>query len=281
MNGNDHERGTARRPGGALLALGLAALVLSPVFFSPGCGGGRKGGAISLARQAPQDSFALYYPVPSATAARVAPYSVNADLTNVVGASVAPADQEARRALAVHGFVAVPGTRGRLDLAYRDISAPKFVTLDAALFALHSLGSRILYRLERDVLAADLGELLRAMLDGMRGIYEDTEGAVREAASADLAFLGVASRLLGQEAELPREAAELAEKELALISGMGGEATSPLTGTRVDYGRPALGSRLPGQRLLGGGGERTQPLPHDAAGIRGLRNELSVGGPRG
>ncbi len=219
------------------MAVGLAALVLSLALLSQGCGGGRKGGAISLARQASQDSFALYYPVPSATAARVAPYSVSADLSNVAGASAAPTDQEARRALAAHGFVAVAGSRGRLDLAYRDISAPKFVTLDAALFALHSLGSRILYGLERDVLAADLGELLRSMLEGMRGIYEEAGGAVREAASADLAYLGVASRLLGQEAELPREAAELAEKELELISGGGGEATSPLMGTRVDYGR--------------------------------------------
>ncbi len=214
----------------------LAALVLASAFLSAGCGRGEGSRRIVLSGRSWQDSFAYYYPVSAATAGHVSPYTVGGDLSGVVGISSVALSAEARRYLASHGFVAVPGSRGRIDHAYREISAPKFVTLDAVLFSFHCLVARVLHNLERGILAGDIGELARAMLKSLRGFYEEAEGAVREAALVDLAYLGVAVKLLGDEAELPPEAADLADKELALVAGAQGEAVSPLLGVSVDYG---------------------------------------------
>ncbi len=211
------------------------SLVLTCLPQGCGCGGSPGGGEINLSGRAYQDAFALYYPVPAATAGHVPPYSVGADLSGLAGASASALSAEARRDLAAHGFVALRGSWERIDQAYRAITAPRFVTLDAALFAFHCLAARVLHNLELEVLADDLRGLVRAMLESMRGLFEEAEGVVREAALADLAFLGVASGLLGDEVGLPPEARELADKELALVTGAAGKAVSPLFGTSVDY----------------------------------------------
>ncbi len=221
----------------AAVFLVLAALLPAWPTFPAGCGGGEGRSAIELTAHVMEDRFALYYPVPVVTAARVAPYAVSADLSNVAGAAAAPQDREARQALAAHAFVAVPGGYDRIDRAYREMGGAKFVTLDAALFAFHCLSTRIHHNLERGVLAGDLRELVGGMLEVVLGWYREAEGAVREAVLADLAYLGVAAGLLGCEADLPPEAARLVKEELALVRGGGEKAVSPLFGTAVDYGR--------------------------------------------
>lgn len=235
MSGADPMEVRVRPAYRAAVFLVLAALLPAWLTFPAGCGGGEA--RIELSTHVMEDRFALYYPVPAATAARVAPYAMSADLSGVAGAAAAPPNREARQALAAHAFVAVPGEYDRIDRAYREMGGAKFVTLDAALFAFHCLGTRIHHNLESDVLVGDLRKLVNGMLEVVLGWYREAKGAVREAALAALAYLGVAADLLDCEADMPPEAACLVEEELALVRGGGEKAVSPLFGTAVDYGR--------------------------------------------
>ena len=251
MGSSAHLAGHGRRLLGRW-AFALPALVLALAAGIPTCGCDGGGREVKLSGRALRDSFALYYPVPAATAARVAPYAVGADLSGVAGLSAAALDQEARRVLVSQGFVAEAGKSGSIDEAYRGITAAKFVTLDAPLYAFHRLSSRILERLEREVFRADLEKLVPALLEVMSGMYGEAGGTVRGAALADLAYLGVAARLLGLEVGLPPEADEIAEAELSLVSGAAGVSVSPLLGAPVDYGRFRTRGRFgPGSGMEG------------------------------
>jgi hypothetical protein len=218
------------------IAVALTILAVLSAAVLTGCGGGEeKISEIVLSNIALQDSFALYYPVPVTGAAQVQPYSVSPNLSNVVGAGAAGLSPELVRMLGSQGFAAVAGGAGSINDIYQDIGGAKFVSLDALTHTFHFLIGYSLLEIENNVLLADLDGLIGSLYESVEAMYRGSEGVVREAALADLGYLGVAARLLGLEVDVPAEVAGTVEEELALIASASAVTISPLFGYEEDY----------------------------------------------
>jgi hypothetical protein len=217
----------------------VMAFALLPLLIIPaGCGGG-EGGAIKeieLSSLSSQDSLALYYPVPSTSPARIPPYEVRQDLSNVQGRRDAALPSALTRRLAENGFVVTLGNEKHIYDVYRGLSGSKFITVDALLHSFHVLCQYSLWEMEKEVFPEDLRDLVALLYDTMQRIWCGSQGKVEEAALSDLAFLGVAARLLEVEVDLPQEIQSEVEEELELISAHSGWAPSPIFGSREDYG---------------------------------------------
>lgn len=212
------------------------ACLLTLLLFPASCGGT---GTVEIALSPipPRGSFALYYPVQSSTAPRVPAYAVSPDLSNVAGAAGAGLPAGLVRALGTQGCAATPGGEDRLYEVYRDREGAKFVTVDAMLQAFNLLSSYALREMESERFRPDLRSLVASLHAGMEGMYDGADGRVRDAAAQVLAYLGVAARLLGLEADVPPEVKAEVDDELALIAGHAGPAASPIFGYGEDYGQ--------------------------------------------
>lgn len=183
-----------------------------------------------------QDCMALYYPVPSTTAGRVPDYRISPDLSNVEGAARAPLSPQARKMLAEQGFAVLPAEGyDSLCQVYLSSGLPRFVTVDAVFDAFRLLGLRTLWEVEKGSLRDELEALLSSLRDVVHSMYRDSSGPVREAAGKVLAFLGVALRLMGVEAEVPEEVRGAVEEECRLVEEASGPAVSPVFGYAEDY----------------------------------------------
>ena len=219
------------------IAVALVVLLALLLMLPAGCGGGDEG-AISevvLGSLALQDSFALYYPVPATTTPRVPAYTVNPGLSNVVGADGVNMPPGVASTLALQGFAAVAGASDNIYQVYQDNAGAKFVTVDALLQTFHLLYTYALRDAEEGSLAADLKALVASLYDTVERMYRGSEGTVREAALSDLAYLGVAARLLSVETALPPEVADMVGEELVLIAGHTGTAVSPIFKSQEYY----------------------------------------------
>lgn len=216
-------------------AVAVSILLLLPV--SAGCGGGGRAGEIVLGAVPGQDVFALYYPVPTSVAAAVPDYVVSPDLSNVAGARGSGLPAGVARLLGTQGFAVAPGAEESFYRAYQGLTGARFVTLDALLHAFRTLCEYSLRDAEKLFLRDDLEGLVASLCGRVRAFYGDTEGKVREAALKDLAFLAVAARLLGLDAEVPPDAQGMVEEELSLIAARSGQAVSPVFGCAEDYSR--------------------------------------------
>jgi Protein of unknown function (DUF3160) len=219
------------------LFIAIASSLLATLLVLPaGCGGGGdKITEIELSSLVPQDFFALYYPVAASTIPSVPAYTVSLNLSGVGGVSTAALPAQVKRALGTQGFVAVAGGSGNIYDVYSSAEGPRFVTLDAVMNAFDGLCANTLGIIEGGYLAGDLKGLVLALYDTVRRMHEGSEGTVREAALIDLAYLGVAARLLEHEVAVPPEAEGMVSEELALIADQAGSAPSPIFGYAQDY----------------------------------------------
>ncbi len=247
--------GSGRQPGLTpwLVAASVCAVLVSLLILPAGCGGGgEKITEIELGNLTLQDSFALYYPVTASTTPRVPAYTVSLNLSDVGGASTAGLPAEVVRALGTQGFAAVMGGSGTIYDVYSGAAGPKFVTVDAIMNAFDGLRANTLGIVENDYLAGDLDGLVLALYDTVQRMFEGSEGTVREAVLIDLAYLGVAARLLGNEVAVPPEAEGMVGEELALIAGGDGSSPSPVFGYTQDYSLYAPSGRYPGDGGMDG-----------------------------
>jgi hypothetical protein len=222
----------------AFIAAVLIVFMVCLAMLPAGCGGG--GEEITQAELqdlALQDSFALYYPVSASITPSVPAYTVSMDLSDVVGMDAASLPAGVARTLAAQGFVTVAGGGESMFDAYLDIAGPKFVTIDVVMHALDRLRIYALGDIERGSLVEDLGGLISALYDTTLRMRDGCEGKVRDAALSNLAYLGVAARLLGIEVAVTPEVEASVNGEIALIEAASGEAPSPLSGYVHDYSR--------------------------------------------
>ncbi len=226
------------------VAMALALLFFVSVALPTGCGGG--GGEIVLSNLALQDSFALYYPVPVTGAADVQTYNVSPNLSNVVGARDAGLSPGVAGKLGSQGFAAVAGGTDEIFRIYQDTAGAKFVSVDALVYTFRFLADYALLEIEDEILPADMDGLIGALFDEVETMYRSSDGVVREAALADLGYLGVAARLLGLEVDIPTEVAAAVEDEIALIASASAETISPLFGYEEDYTRYEPAGRYAG-----------------------------------
>jgi hypothetical protein len=220
----------------------LVVLVLIPLLSlmpAAGCGGGGEGAIseIVLSNIVPQDSFTLYYPVTALSAGRVQPYSFSLNLSGVAGTGAVKVPAAVARTLGTQGFAGIVGGEEHIYEVYQGTAAAKFVTTDALLHSFHALYDYTLRDMEENFLVTDLEEMLDSLLDTVSRMYGGSGGKVRDATLADIAYLAVAARLLGIEADIPADAEALVDEELALIAGHGGFANSPIFGYLEDYGQ--------------------------------------------
>jgi hypothetical protein len=181
--------------------------------------------------------FAAYVPVAVDVVPAAPAYTP--DLNGVANPDVAARLGDAQRAaLEAAGFVVVPQPYEQIYQVYQradEAGIPAFVTTDAVLHAYHVLYDYALRLAETEHFIADLEALNTAMLAAAEADHAATEGVVQEAARQNMAFFGVATRLLIPDADVPRTVRDVVEDELALIEAHAGIDFSPIFGYREDY----------------------------------------------
>jgi len=137
-----------------------------------------------------------------------------------------------RQRLAENGFVVAPGAEKEFFTVYektRYDNQPAFVTSDSLLHVYHLLFDKVLRTAEIEHFISLLRDLNAAMLAQTDAQYQALKGgAWEEAALRTVAFVGVASRLLDPEVEVPAYATDLVNGELELVEQAAGILPSPL-----------------------------------------------------
>ncbi|MFB0534820.1 MAG: DUF3160 domain-containing protein [Anaerolineae bacterium] len=152
------------------------------------------------------------------------------DLSNVlVSFALSEAQQER---LARDGFVVSPGVEKEFFTVYekaRYANVPIFVTSDSLLHVYHLLFDKVLRTAEVQYFIPLLRDLNQALLAQTDSQYQTLQGTGWEDdARRTVAFVGVASKLLDPDVQVPDYAADLVEAELALIEEAAGILPSPL-----------------------------------------------------
>ena len=175
-------------------------------------------------------AFATFQEPEMSKKAVLQPYTVEADLSNVVNPFVLSKAQMER--LAKDGIVVSPGNEKEFFTVYekaRYANVPIFVTSDSLLHSYHLLFDKILRTTETQHFIPLLQEMNRALLTQADAQYSQLKGgAWEDAALRSVAFLAVGSRLLDPAAEVPAYAEDLAKQELALVNAAEGLQPSPL-----------------------------------------------------
>lgn len=179
---------------------------------------------------------------PVSVQAKVAPYTIAADLSNIENLDQFPSlTQEQRAALANNGFVVAPGNMEQLFYIYEDNTykkIPNFVTSDSVLQVYHIFYDYALRSMEYQTLLPNMLALNSNMIAQLQKDYEAiSQPDVKAGAMKALAYFGVAQCVMGEDfpPDFPREAADIVRKELALIQSPNGQASSPLFGHVLDY----------------------------------------------
>lgn len=155
---------------------------------------------------------------------------IAADLSNVRNPYVLSRSQLDR--LGQNGFVVSPGTEKEFFTLYekgRYDNVPNFVTSDSLLHVYHLLFDKILRSAEVQYFIPLLRSLNQAMLAKTDEQYQALAGGPWEdAARRAVAYIGVGSRLLDPNVQVPAYAADLVQAELTLVDAAPGIQPSPL-----------------------------------------------------
>lgn len=169
----------------------------------------------------------------------VQPYSVSEGLPEVVNLDQFYLTDGQMQLLEQNLFVVTGSYYNEFYQLYesnRYARVPNYVTVDSLMHTYHLYFSMLLNRTEKNYLADDLLTLSRAMLAASVEQYGQLAGTQwEEAARRNVAFFAVAAALQDPEQEIPADAAQLAEQELALIYAAEAIAISPLTENEMDY----------------------------------------------
>jgi hypothetical protein len=137
--------------------------------------------------------------------------------------------------LARDGFAVSPGDDKEFFTLYEQArynNVPIFVTSDSLLHVYHLLFDKVLRTAEVEHFIPLLRDLNAAMLKRTDQIYRELRDTEWEApARRTVAFVGVASRLLDPEVQVPAYTADLVEEQVALIEEASGIKPSPVLPT--------------------------------------------------
>ena len=152
------------------------------------------------------------------------------DLGNVVVPFVLSEGQRAR--LAQDGLVVSPGVEKEFFTVYeqaRYANLPPFVTSDSLLHVYHLLFDKVLRTAEKESFIPLLADLNEAMLAQTDAQYQALKGSDWEdAAMRTAAFIGVGSKLLDANVQIPAYAADLVNAEITNIEAASGIMPSPI-----------------------------------------------------
>ncbi|NLT19957.1 MAG: DUF3160 domain-containing protein [Syntrophomonadaceae bacterium] len=219
----------------------LCGLLILMMLMMAGCNSGSIGGldpdssSIALAQE-----FAPYKKIPVQDTAKVKPYHVAPDLSNVFNAERFNFSDNARESLAKNGFVVIPAMGHEFFMTYeinRYDSVPNFITTDAVVHNYHLFYSHLLQNVEQQALIPELKKLNLILLKQAEKDYQELKGTEWEnAARRNLAFFTVGSVLLSPDTKVPSAVKAEVNKEISLIKNHNSLELSPVMtmGTKPD-----------------------------------------------
>ncbi len=220
---------------GQIKTISILLTILMLTSALSGCGPGSKKlleekfGPSGVAQAA---EFAPYREVEVKVSPQIAPYRVNADLSNIENRGRFEFSPEAQALLAQNAFVVLPQMQQEFFMLYefnRYDGIPNLITTDAMLHNYHLFFEHLLKSAEENQLRNELQQLNQGMLEASQKQYEALKNSPWEnAAGAIWPFFAVGSRLLDPGAKIPQEVIKEAEAELQLIQEHNQTAISPL-----------------------------------------------------
>ncbi len=174
--------------------------------------------------------------------ARNAPYTVSPDLREVVNRTAfakALGLRPAHRAmLARNLFVVAPSDSIAFEWVYGRndyMNLPSCVTPDAAMHLYHVIYDATLRTMEQDKLLPKLKRLTSGMLAKAVQDHALASGEWKDAALRNVAYFGVADRLLGGTGQIPEGALGMLRQDLGAARGARGSAESAIFEKKVDF----------------------------------------------
>lgn len=148
----------------------------------------------------------------------VAPYTIEADLSNIDNLNQFYLSDVQKEMLAQNGFV-VMGDAGRefFEIYERNRYVPvaSFVTVDSLMHTYHLYFAHLLKKMEKEYLADCLEQLSIRMLDNSIEGYDSLKGSEwEEAAKRNVAFFTVGAKLLDDKTEVNSDVKDIVEYEL-------------------------------------------------------------------
>jgi len=162
-------------------------------------------------------------------------YSLPLDLEQVENMDALELSPGQLALLSQNGFVVLEEEPGyyrefyQVYESYRYENLPNFITTDALYHVYHLIFDKMLRDLERDSFIGYLNSLTSTMLASSIEQYQAVLGtSLEEPALRNVAYFGVAARLLELAEEIPAEAASLVDAEVALIEAASAAEVSPI-----------------------------------------------------
>ncbi len=150
---------------------------------------------------------------------------------------------EAASRIEQNGFVVIDSQSYREYYSRYEMNrynyVPSFITTDSAVHTFHLMYDYVLKDVERSSLMLCLKNLSGNMAEASYRQYLELKGTEFEnAALRNVAFFGVGGRLLDSDFVVKEEAADLVDKELALIEAHSGVSESPLINFGQTFSNP-------------------------------------------
>ncbi|MBI9046444.1 MAG: DUF3160 domain-containing protein [Anaerolineaceae bacterium] len=164
-------------------------------------------------------------------------YNLPIDLNQVKGTENLTLSDQQWDSLKNNGFVVLPPDIDKT--IYREFyqvyesgryqEIPSFVTVDSVLHIYHLIFDKMLRDLETESLIPTLERLTTLMLESSYQQFIELQGSdLQEIARRNLAFFGVAAKLLELPDAIPQEVNDLVQAEMALIEAHQGPNLSPI-----------------------------------------------------
>ncbi|HOQ82626.1 MAG TPA: DUF3160 domain-containing protein, partial [bacterium] len=151
----------------------------------------------------------------------IKPYRVSDDLKEVANLKDFSLSDETKNLLVKNLFVVMPAEHEQPFFVYEDNDyrgIPSFVSVDSVLHVYHLFFDFTLRQLEEEKLMPLIEEFTRKLLIQTTQTYKKVQTRqLKEAALKNMAFCGVAARLLEFKVSLPEEATKMVETEINLI----------------------------------------------------------------
>lgn len=171
--------------------------------------------------------------------AEVAPYQVNSDLSNVKDVDRYYLYDEEIKKLAENCFVVVEGQTSEFFDIYesnRYAQVPSFITADSMMHTYHLYFAMLQKKTEKQSLCGAVERMTSMLLEDSKKQYEELKGSEwEEAARLNVAYFGIAAKLLGLKVQTPDYAADIVNEEYRKIMDASGIDMSLIMDSLEDY----------------------------------------------
>lgn len=172
----------------------------------------------------------------------VEPYAVNSDFSNVENISRYYLNDDEKALLLKNNFCVVASQMDEFFDVYEEnryLMMPNFITTDSMMHTYHLYFSMLQKNTEKKYLYNELSKLTSVMYENTLSQYDELKGTEWDAAvKRNVAFFGVAARLLEIDVSIPSDVEDVVNAELSYIKACESVENSPLfeeEGEMEDY----------------------------------------------